>query len=178
MNMMPSVRHAERDSARGQLTFDKFFASSGEADRHAMMRREGRFALRRDLLDRGRGQPNIELQQSYVRSGLLPEETDTKAEWDLTVAKAITRVLFSQYRGHFWEVYCDSKQGIAWITIPLLLNDWKYVFKLSEDITPAMIIRAGGEILERFNIPRTNLDVASFIAAKKMAVRNGGNAPS
>jgi hypothetical protein len=41
-----------------------------------------------------------------------------------------------------------------------------------------MVIRAGGEILERFNIPRTNLDVASFLAAKKMAVKNGGNAPS
>jgi hypothetical protein len=95
----------------------------------------------------------------------------------MMVAKAITRVLLSQYRGHFWVVESNRAQGIAWISIPLLLGEWKYIFKLSEELTPAMIIRAGGQILERFNIPRSNLDVASFIAAKKFAVKNGGAPP-
>lgn len=134
--------------------------------------------LNRGTLDRSSGQPNIELQQRYVRSGLLPGEHDPHADYDVMVAKAITRVLLSQYRGHFWEAYCDSKQGIAWITIPLLLGNYKYIFHLSNDITPAMIIRAGGEILERFNIPRTQMDVASFVAAKSRAVKNGGTPPS
>jgi hypothetical protein len=134
--------------------------------------------LRRELADRSHGQHNIAIEAHYERKGLLPEEQDTRAQWDLMVAKAITRVLLSQYRGHFWVVECDSAQGIAWISIPVLLNDWKYVFHLSEDITPAMILRAGGEILERFNLPRSSLDVASFIAARKMAVRNGGTPPA
>lgn len=138
----------------------------------------GPVILNRGTLDRPAGQPNIELQQRYVRSGLLPDETDPNADWDMMVAKAITRVLLSQYRGHFWEAYCDSKQGVAWITIPLLLGNYKYVFRLSDDITPAMIVRAGGEILERFNIPRTSLDVPAFLAAKKFAVKNGGAPPS
>lgn len=126
--------------------------------------------LRRELADRSFGQGNIEIKEVYERKGLLPEEEDRRARWDLMVAKAITRVLLSHYRGHFWVVECDSAQGIAWISIPVLLGDWKYIFHLSEDITPGMIIRAGGEILERFNMPRSNLDIASFIAAKKMAV--------
>ncbi|MCA1458086.1 hypothetical protein I6F35_33675 [Bradyrhizobium sp. BRP22] len=134
--------------------------------------------LQRALLDRSHGQHNVELQTRYERKGLSPEEEDKRAAWDLMVAKAITRVLLAHYRGHFWAVECDSAQGIAWISIPLLLGDWKYVFHLSEDITPAMIVRAGGEILERFKIPRSSLDVASFIAAKKLAVRNGGTPPA
>jgi hypothetical protein len=134
--------------------------------------------LRRELADRSFGQGNTELRAVYERKGLLPEEEDRRARWDLMVAKAITRVLLANYRGHFWVVECDSAQGIAWISIPILLGDWKYVFRLSEDITPAMIIRAGGEILERFNMPRSGLDIASFIAAKKMAVWRGGNPPS
>lgn len=134
--------------------------------------------LRRELADRTHGQHNVEMQSRYERRGLLPEEEDKRAEWDLMVAKAITRVLLAHYRGHFWVVESDSAQGIAWISIPLLLGNWKYVFHLSEEITPAMIIRAGGQILERFNIPRSNLDVASFIAAKKFAVKGEAPPPS
>lgn len=134
--------------------------------------------LKRAMADRSFGQGNIELRQVYERKGLLPEEEDRRAGWDLMVAKAITRVLLSHYRGHFWVVECDSAQGIAWISIPILLGEWKYIFHLSEDITPAMIIRAGGEILERFNMPRSNLDIASFIAAKKQAVWRGGDLPA
>lgn len=133
--------------------------------------------LRVDLLDRQKGQPNIQLQERYVAPE-DPDEVDLFAKQDMTIARAINRVLLSHYRGHFWEAYCDSKQGIAWITIPLLLGNWKYVFKLSEEITPAHIIRAGGEILERFNIPRSSLDVASFIAAKSLAVRGGRRPPA
>lgn len=138
---------------------------------------EENILLNSALADRSHGQHNIELQARYERRGLLPEEEDKRAKWDLMVAKAITRVLLAHYRGHFWVVESDSAQGIAWISIPVLLGQYKYVFHLSEDITPDMIVRAGGEILERFNLPRSGLDVASFIAARKMAVKNGGTPP-
>jgi hypothetical protein len=160
------------------LTFDPIFEPGTPEYRRRMAAREGRFTVKRELLDRDQGQPNIEMQAHHVRNGLMPEESDPWAQWDLMVAKAITRVLLSQYRGHFWVVECNRAQGIAWISIPLLLGNWKHVFHLSEDITPAMIIRAGGQILERFNIPRSNLDVASFIAAKKFAVKGEAPPPS
>lgn len=165
-------------SLDGQRTGESPGGKFGTADeRRSVMEADGRFIMKREMLERGQGQPNIEVQTQHVRNGLMPEESDPWAEWDMMVAKAITRVLLSQYRGHFWVVESNRAQGIAWISIPLLLGEWKYKFSLSEEITPAMIIRAGGDILERFNIPRSNLDVASFIAAKKFAVKNGGAPP-
>lgn len=158
--------------------FAQWYAKASPEEKRRAEAREGQFTLRKDLLERGQGQPNIELQQRHVRNALLPGEKDPYAEWDLMVAKAITRVLLSHYRGHFWVVEANRKQGVAWISIPILLGEWKYVFHLREDITPAMIIRAGGLILERFNIPRSSLDVASFIAAKKMAGPRGGELPA
>lgn len=126
--------------------------------------------LRRDLLEKkSHGEGQISLEQRYVPPA-DPDEADPHAAWDLMVAKAITRVLLGAYSGHFWAVEVSRKQGIATITIPILLGNWKYKFSLSEDIQPRHIIRAGGEILERFNIPRTNLDLPAFLAAKKNAV--------
>ena len=177
MDMMPSLRQREPTAADANA-FAQWYERAAPQQRAIANAREGVFTRRTDTLDRGHGQPNIQVQHRHIRAGLLPEERDPYAEWDLMVAKAITRVLLSQYRGHFWVVECNRKQGIAWISIPLLLGEWKHVFRLSEDITPADIIRAGGEILERFNIPRSNLDVASFIAAKNMAVKPGGAPPS
>ncbi|HWW46305.1 MAG TPA: hypothetical protein VNZ94_00500 [Xanthobacteraceae bacterium] len=131
--------------------------------------------LHRDRLDRSHGQAGIEVQQRYLPP-CDPEEKDPHAAWDMMVAKAMQRVLTAHYRGHFWETYCSRKDGIAWITIPLLLGNWKWVFKLSEDITPEMIIRAGGEILERFNIPRSGLDLPAFLNAKKRAISRANHA--
>lgn len=126
--------------------------------------------IRREMADRRRGAPRIELQTRYTPPA-DPEEADPFAERDLMVAKALTRVLLGAYPGHFWETGADHKQGIAWITIPLLLGgNWKHVFRLSEDLTPADVIRAGGALLERFNIPRSTLDLPAFLAAKSRAI--------
>jgi hypothetical protein len=138
---------------------------------------DGTLTLKRETLDRSRGQNNVEVQQRYVRSGLLPDEEDRFAAIDQTRAKMVHDLLTKVYRGHFWEVYCDSSQGILTITIPILLNNYKWIFKLQDEITPAKVIRAGGEILERFNIPRGHMDVAAFVQARQMAVPNGGKPP-
>jgi hypothetical protein len=131
--------------------------------------------LRQHTPDRQHGQHRTKVQE-FVR-GNADGSDDPHAEWNLTVAKAMTRVLLSAYPGHFWEVGVDRGQGIAWITIPLLLGNWKYIFKLSKDILPQDIVRAGGEILERFNIPRSGLDIAAFINAKKLAVSRASHVP-
>jgi hypothetical protein len=52
--------------------------------------------LSRALADRSHGQPNIELQARYERKGLLPDEEDKRAGYDMMVAKAITRVLLTE----------------------------------------------------------------------------------
>lgn len=131
--------------------------------------------LNRTTVERTRATHRTEVQQYTT-----PREdgtADPHAAWNLTVAKAMFRVLLAAYPGHFWEVNVDREKGIAWITIPLLLGNWKYVFKLSEDIQPADITRAGGSILERFNIPRSALDIGDFINAKKLAVSRASQIP-
>ena len=124
--------------------------------------------IRKDIVERQRGTHHTALRQYSVSNA--DGTPDPHAEWNLTVAKAITRVLLNAYPGHFWEVYVDRSQKLATITIPLLLGNWKYRLSSVHEIMPQDIIRAGGEILERFNIPRSSLNIADFINAKKLAV--------
>jgi hypothetical protein len=128
--------------------------------------------LRNDLQERsGHGQHRYSIQQNYIPNA-DPDEHDPHAAWDLMVAKAFTRVLLDRYPGHFWEVTVSRKQGIAAIAIPILMGPTqKYVLKLSEDLQPPHIWRAGGEILERFNIPRSGMDLTSFLTARARATK-------
>lgn len=96
---------------------------------------------------------------------------------DNAIKMAIGVWLFEAYPGHFWQIEANSAQGIAWITITHLLGNWKYVLKLDRDITKEMVLRAGGEILERFNIPRSGLRIEDFLAAKPLAVSRASQTP-
>jgi hypothetical protein len=94
----------------------------------------------------------------------------------MAIAKMVAEDLHTYYRGHFWAVHVDSKQGICLITIPVLLGNWKYKIPLT-GLTTEMVVRAGGEILERFNIPRSSLDVAAFVAAREKRVSRASQRP-
>lgn len=133
--------------------------------------------LKSTTVDRTRTSHRTQVQQYQLPNGDPDERDDPHAEWNQMVAKAMFRVLLAAYPGHFWEVVVDREKGIAWITIPLLLGNWRYLFKLSEDIQPHHITNAGGEILERFNIPRSALNIADFINAKKLAVSKASHIP-
>jgi hypothetical protein len=163
-----SLPAAARGDARPWVIYD----GKGEAVRRqpTPLPPDAPRTLAREIADRPRGAPRIELQTRYVPRA-DPEEYDPFAERDLMVAKALTRVLLQAYPGHFWETGADHSQGIAWISIPILMGgNWKHVFRLSEDLTPIQVIRAGGEILERFNIPRSTLDLPAFLIAKRRAI--------
>jgi hypothetical protein len=97
-------------------------------------------------------------------------------ERDMRIAARVGEILHFHYRGHFWQVTSDSKQGVVTITIPVLLGNHKYVIKLA-GLTDASVIEAGGHILERFKIPRGQLDVAAFVNARNLAVSRGNQQP-
>lgn len=122
----------------------------------------------------GFGAPRIQLQGRVTPSGSFPDAARDKA--DMQMAKGVGRLLQAHYGGHLWQVEVDSKQGVCLITIVLLLGNWKYKLPLAT-MQPADVIRAGGEILERFNIPRSNMDVGSFLDAKKLAVSRASDKP-
>lgn len=121
----------------------------------------------------GKG-PRVEWQLKHERSATFGE--DQHAAVDMQMAKGIGRLLHSHYRGHFWDVIVDSRQGYCAITITILLGNWKYKIPL-KDLTPQMVIEAGGHILERFTIPRSSIDMAAFVAAREKRVSRASQLP-
>jgi hypothetical protein len=83
---------------------------------------------------------------------------------EITMCKGIGRLLEFHYPGHPWAVEVNMKQGYAKVSIPDLLGpNWGYVILLS-DMSDQMVVKAGGEILERFKIPRNRIDVAHYLS--------------
>lgn len=86
---------------------------------------------------------------------------------EVGLCKRIFNVLNSQYPGHAWSVEVMIDQGVAKISIPALLGvTWGYIVHLDQ-LDRAAIIKAGGEILERFRIPRSTVDIAAYFDARK-----------
>lgn len=88
---------------------------------------------------------------------------------DIALARRVSEMLQLHYDGHFWAVHASHKQGVVFITIPLLLGNWKYLIKianLKSDPGMRSVVKAGGEILERFRIPRGHIDMAAVLAAR------------
>jgi hypothetical protein len=116
----------------------------------------------------------VEMRLQRQRSAVF-DDTET-ASFDLTMACETGLTLHSHYRGHPWTVEVDSKQGVCLITLPILLGNWKYTIPLKM-LNPAMVIKAGGEILERFNLPRSRIDFASFLEARGKSVSRASQRP-
>lgn len=89
--------------------------------------------------------------------------------FEVTMCKAIYRILAAHYPGHPWAVEVMADQGVATITIPPLLGaNWAYVLHLDKlGSSPQPVIEAGGHILERFHIPRSTIDIAAYVAAEE-----------
>lgn len=94
---------------------------------------------------------------------------DPHAQADVTLAHRIGVVLERHYPGHPWLVEANTQQGVAMISIPLFMGRNKYILHVSALATdPALrsVVRAGGEILERYRIPRQRFSPADFVSAR------------
>lgn len=85
---------------------------------------------------------------------------------DITAAKEIFRVLKAHYPGHPWTVEVDATEGWAKIGILELLGPNWTMFMKFEDWTDHMVIKLGGELLERFKIGRCQIDIAQYMSAE------------
>lgn len=119
------------------------------------------------------GQHDSVLLERYV--GPNPDHIDEEQrlaaihEFDLWRARRVMSVLLKEYPGHLWCVEHDLAQGICKISIPILMGiGYWYVLNLAThgDLTPGMVIVAGGEILERYGLPRCRLEIGSFLDAR------------
>lgn len=98
---------------------------------------------------------------------------------DLALAAAVYHKLEEHYPGHQWRVNADHDTGI--VQVQLLYLDklgrngkWGYVIKidrLNGDPTLRAAVRAGGELLERFGLPRRRMRVDH--ETKLQALGNG-----
>jgi len=97
-------------------------------------------------------------------------EEDRRAQHDVDMARAIGDKLTEHYPGHPWFVEVDSIGGLVHISIPVLMHNWRFNLKLRElasDPGLKLVVKAGGEILERWQVPRSRIDVAAFSAAMR-----------
>lgn len=93
---------------------------------------------------------------------------------DFEMTKRIGQTLAQHYPKICWGVRVDHAQGIAMVQIPELMGaTGQYVLKLADlasDPGLKAVVRAGGEILERFRLPRGRLKVDE--GAYRLALQN------
>lgn len=122
---------------------------------------------------------------AYLAPGAveLGAATDPHKAADFAMTKAIGEVLARHYPRIPWGVRVDSAQGVAMIQVAHLMGaTGHYVIHLSKlAVDPGFksVIRAGGEILERFGISRSRSadDEAGFKEALMTKRIRGANDP-
>jgi hypothetical protein len=100
---------------------------------------------------------------------LLDNEIETEAE-DLTMSKDVGDALNKAYPNWAWAVHANTVGGVVDIWNPAL--DMKYGFRLMiSDINndPALrcVLRAGGEMLERFKMNRGKFNLDDWMNAQR-----------
>lgn len=95
---------------------------------------------------------------------------------DVSLCKHVYECLTINYPGHDWLVGADSFAGIVTIDLPYTkpyhLRNYGYVLHMSSADAPdarTRVRRAGGELLERFGLPRAGATEES----KARALQNG-----
>lgn len=86
---------------------------------------------------------------------------------NLGLAEQIWQKLQFHYPGHPWGVGVSHEQGIAQIFMPTF-TAWSYVIRLQElfsDPGMRMVVRGGGDMLERFNLPRSGFSTDQYVSA-------------
>lgn len=77
------------------------------------------------------------------------------------LAMEVGDTLNKHYPGHLWAVTVDEDGGVLVVKNLALSGNWGFVFHLNKlpngkSIRPA-VVRAGGELLERYNLSRGRL---------------------
>jgi hypothetical protein len=119
--------------------------------------------LLRSETERASGRALVRVEARFVPSG---DGSRARAAADLAAARCVRRILDTAYPGHDWEVVADSGQGYVAFRIPALMGmNYAYLVK-GRDLTPEAILKGGGELLERYRLPRGRFDLDRFLEAR------------
>lgn len=96
---------------------------------------------------------------------------DPHAAADMALTKRIAETLERHYPSHPWMVEVSHGQGVAYISLPIVMRrNQKYVLHtntLASDPGLRAVVRAGGEVLERHNVPRSGFRLDHFLHARE-----------
>lgn len=85
---------------------------------------------------------------------------------DLVMSKGMADALHRHYPGHLWAVTCEGEKGIATVRDLMLSGTYGVILKLpaiySASAFEKEVMRAGGEILERYRLKRGAVDHAQY----------------
>lgn len=89
--------------------------------------------------------------------------------WELAVVRKAGAIIERHYPGHPFEIRVDAKQGVLMLRLNPLMGLYWHVIHLSTlvgDPSYRAVIRAAGEILERYQMPRAGFSLDHFLAAR------------
>ena len=77
---------------------------------------------------------------------------------DVLLAKNAAAILDKHYPGHLWGINVDGAGGVMQVFNLALSGRWGFILKLDK-IDPELkaVMRAGGELLERYRLKRGGL---------------------
>lgn len=105
--------------------------------------------------------------QTYIPP--LDGKSDDYAGFDMRVAEGIGVLLNKHYFGYEWKSYADTRQGVVGFAIPELMGPTLHMvinLKTFDALDAQLIIQKAGELLERMNLPRGQIDMAAYLEAK------------
>lgn len=125
-------------------------------------------SLKTPMLRRNYDRPGTEIFRAYTRQGIDGDDSRPRYNADQWLADRIYKILMRHFPDHLWRVEVSHKQGVA--TIRLMgFSDCPHILKI-EDLkllgADRDVMRAGGELLERFRMPTSGFKQAEFEAAK------------
>jgi len=108
-------------------------------------------------------------KMTYEAPGLGDtDEADPHQAADMRLTRQIAAVIQRDFPGHAWLIEVSHKQGVVMISIPLFMGRHKWVIHIETLKTDPMmksVMRAAGEILERYRIPRQAFSLDNFLTA-------------
>lgn len=89
---------------------------------------------------------------------------------DVLTARTMAEYLHQAYPGHLWAVSCDTRTGFADVRNLALSGNWGFRIRLSGIYSASGfrkdVLKAGGEILERYRLARGAYDDAQLADLK------------
>jgi hypothetical protein len=92
---------------------------------------------------------------------------------DIALCKDISDILNRHYPNHPWMVGCNHEAGDLYIQLAypsrighLARHGYRIHMACSQDLMKKKVMRAGGELLERWKLPREKANSDSYAKAK------------